>query len=136
MRRSSKLKASPWCPLLWTSTPKGHANGSMLHRRPKEAPSASLSSIVESPLRKMEVSTDLPERMQVALTEIKKLSETANEYWAAIEDWIANGSDGRFSLTADEVIAGSQPRPREHTEGDTYGTSLPDEVLVARGGAH
>ncbi len=77
---------------------------------------AESSSIVESDFRKMEVSAELPERIQVALTEIKKMPESADEYRAAIEDWVANGSDSRFSLTADEVIARSQPRSREHSE--------------------
>lgn len=77
---------------------------------------AESSSIMESDFRKMEISPELPERIQVALTEIKKMPESANEYRAAIEDWVANGSASRFALDAGDVIALSQPRPREHSE--------------------
>ena len=81
---------------------------------------AESASIVESPLRKMEVSSDLPERMQVALTEIKKMPESANEYRAAIIDWAHRGADSTFALRPDQVVARSQPRPIEHAEAAAW----------------
>lgn len=77
---------------------------------------AESASIQESELRKVEVSSDLPERMQVALTEIKKMPETASEYRAAIEDWVTHGAGSRFSLDAEAVLSLSQPRTRQHAE--------------------
>ncbi len=73
------------------------------------------ASIEPSQFRSMEVSDELPERMRVALTEIKKMPDTAEEYRAAIADWVANGADSAYALTPDQVIAGSQPRPHEHS---------------------
>jgi hypothetical protein len=62
----------------------------------------------------MEIPDDLPERRKVALTEIKKIPERAEDYRAAIVDWVAKGADSPFALGPDEVITRSQPRPMEH----------------------
>lgn len=72
--------------------------------------------IEESAYGKIEITPDLPERMQVALTELQKMPDTGNDYRAAIVDWATNGAASRFSLAADEVIARSQPRSRNHAE--------------------
>ena len=76
---------------------------------------AESASVEASPLRTMEITDDLPERMRVALTEIKKIPDEAEAYRAAIVDWITNGAASRFSLSPDEVIAASLPRPIEHS---------------------
>lgn len=81
---------------------------------------AESASIVESDLRKMEVSPELPERMQTALTEIKKMPESASEYRAAIIDWAHNGVNSRFVLGPDDVIARSQPRPPDLAEAAAW----------------
>lgn len=77
---------------------------------------AESASIEPSELRSMEISPDLPERIQTALTEIKKMPESAPEYRAAIEDWVRLGAESRFALDADEVIGRSQPRTAAHAE--------------------
>lgn len=81
----------------------------MLVRPPEGA------SIEPSGTRKMEITDDLPERIKIAITEIKKMPDTAEAYRAAIVDWAANGADSRFALSPDEVIARSQPRPLDHS---------------------
>lgn len=81
---------------------------------------AESASIVESELRSMEISPELPERLRVALTEIKKMPESAAEYRAAIVDWARRGSDSPFALDPHEVIARSQPRPRELAEAAAW----------------
>ncbi len=81
---------------------------------------AESASIEESELRNLEISPDLPERLQIALTEIKKIPESAKEYRAAVVDWATNGADSRFVLAADEVIARSQPRSRDHAEAAAW----------------
>ncbi len=73
------------------------------------------ASIEVSPLRDMEITDDIPERMRVALTEIKKMPDTAEAYRAAIADWVEKGADSEFALSPEEVIARSQPRPHEHS---------------------
>jgi hypothetical protein len=72
--------------------------------------------IEQSAYAKIEITADLPERMQVALTELKKMPDTGDEYRAAIVDWAHNGAASQFALPADEVIARSQPRSRHHAE--------------------
>ncbi len=73
------------------------------------------ASIEVSALQSMEISDDLPERMRIALTEIKKIPAEPEGYRAAIADWVAHGADSRFALSPDEVIAASQPRSLDHS---------------------
>jgi len=75
---------------------------------------AESASIEVSGFRDMEISEDLPERLQLALGEIKKMPETAEEYRAAIADWVSLGASSAFALSADEVVARSLPRPLDH----------------------
>ncbi len=72
------------------------------------------ASIERSPLREMDIPEGLPERLERTFVEVKKMPDTADAYRAAILDWVENGSDSRFALSPDEVIARSQPRPVEH----------------------
>ena len=76
---------------------------------------AEVASIEPSPLRGMEVSDELPERMRVALTEIKKFPDEASAYRAAIGDWVANGDKSRFVMEPHEVVEASGARPVEHS---------------------
>jgi hypothetical protein len=73
------------------------------------------ASIEPSPLRDMEVTDDLPERMALMFTEVKKFPDVAEDYRAAIADWVEKGSDSRFALEPHEVIAASLPRPLDHS---------------------
>jgi hypothetical protein len=73
------------------------------------------ASIQVSPLRSMEVSDELPERLRNVLTEMKKFPDTAEAYRGAIVDWAHRGSDSPYALTPDEVIVRSQPRSADHS---------------------
>jgi len=73
------------------------------------------ASIQESPLRSMEISDDLPERIRLVLGEFKKMPEIAEAYRAAIVDWATRGGDSQYALTPDEVIERSLPRSADHS---------------------
>lgn len=78
---------------------------------------AHAAHIRRSPLREMKVPDGLPPRIAETLHEVKKFRVTdAEQYRAAIDDWVANGSDSRWVLAPDEVVARSRPRPTEHAE--------------------
>lgn len=78
--------------------------------RPAEA-----ASIQPSPYAAIEVNDQMPERMQLVLTEMKRFPDTGEAYRAAIVDWAHHGADSRFALSPDEVIARSQPRSADHS---------------------
>lgn len=73
------------------------------------------ASIQPSALRAMEITDEMPERMQAVLREFKSMPETAEAYRAAIVDWAERGAGSQFALSSDEVIARSQPRPAAHS---------------------
>ncbi len=77
--------------------------------RPAEA-----ATIERSPLRDMDIPDGLPERLDKALREVKKIPDCAEDYRAAIIDWVHNGSRSRFALSPQEVVERSQPRPDAH----------------------
>jgi len=68
------------------------------------------ASIERSPLRDMDIPEGLPERLDRTFREVKAIPDVSDEYRAAIVDWAHHGADSRFVLSADEVIARSQPR--------------------------
>jgi hypothetical protein len=73
--------------------------------RPAEA-----ATIVRSPLRDVEIPAGLPERIDRAMREVKKMPDHAEGYRAAIVDWAQRGAESPYALAPDEVVAGSQPR--------------------------
>ncbi len=77
--------------------------------RPAEA-----ASIERSPMVDMEIPDGLPDRLDRAFREIKKFPDVADAYRAAIVDWAHKGAASSFALSADEVVARSQPRPNNH----------------------
>ena len=68
------------------------------------------ASIERSLMRDMEVPEGLPERIDRAFREVKKIPDNAEAYRAAIVDWAANGAESPYALTPDEVLERSQPR--------------------------
>ncbi len=68
------------------------------------------ASIERSSLRDMEIPEGLPDRLTRLLVEVKNIPEFSVDYRAAIVDWAQQGSASRFALSADKVIARSQPR--------------------------
>lgn len=77
--------------------------------RPAEA-----ATIERSPLRTMEIPEGLPERMDKMFREVKKIPDIADDYRAAILDWVERGAESRFALSPDEVVERSQPRSTDH----------------------
>jgi hypothetical protein len=75
---------------------------------------AEQASVERSPLRDMEIPDNLPDRLRTMLVEVKEIPDTAETYRSALFDWIEHGSASRWALTADEVVARSQPRPLDH----------------------
>ncbi len=73
------------------------------------------ASIQVSPLRSMEISDDLPERLRLVLSEFRNMPDTAEAYRAAIVDWANRGADSPYALSPDEVIARSLPRSADHS---------------------
>jgi hypothetical protein len=73
------------------------------------------ASIRVSPLRSMEISDDLPERLRLVLSEFKNMPDTAEAYRAAIVDWAHRGAESPYALTPDEVVERSQPRSADHS---------------------
>jgi hypothetical protein len=71
---------------------------------------AESASIERSPLRDMDIPEGLPERMTRMLTEVKNIPDDADAYRGAIVDWVERGSESRFALHPDDVVARSQPR--------------------------
>jgi hypothetical protein len=81
---------------------------------------AEQAAIERSPLRDVEVPSDVPERMRQMFVEVKALADPSTEYRAAILDWVANGEASRFALSPDEVVARSQDRPWDHAEAAAW----------------
>jgi hypothetical protein len=71
---------------------------------------AEQASIAPSPMRGRDIPDGLPERLEMAMREIKKVPDIGDEYRAAIVDWVHNGSASRFALSPGEVVARSVPR--------------------------
>ena len=78
------------------------------------------AAVERSPLRDLEVPTDLPDRMRQMLTEVKAIADPSAEYRSAIVDWLTNGAASPFALGPEEVIARSQDRPFAHAEAAAY----------------
>jgi hypothetical protein len=59
---------------------------------------------------------DLPQHLAEMLQEAGKIRAEPKRYLEALRDWVANGSESRFALDAEEVVARSAPRSRETSE--------------------
>jgi hypothetical protein len=77
---------------------------------------AESASIERSPLRDMDIPTDLPDRMRRMMTEVKAIPDDSGAYRAAIVDWVTRGTDSPYALSPDEVIARSRPRGAAEAE--------------------
>ena len=98
---------------------------------------AESASIERSPLRDMDIPGGLPERMTAMLTEVKVITDHADDYRAAIVDWVRDGAASRFVLSPDEVIARSRPRGAAEAQaaacfelGEHLRTAVGDEAAV------
>ncbi|MFT5443268.1 MAG: hypothetical protein ACI8W3_002315 [Myxococcota bacterium] len=58
----------------------------------------------ESPIRKMEITDEMPEEMRVVLSEAKKIQTDHESYLHALRDWAKKGADSEFAWSADELM--------------------------------
>ena len=93
---------------------------------------AESASIETDSFRSIEITEDMPERMQVAIGEIQKMPHGPVEYRAAIVDWVANGAASQFAWDPDMVIQRSQSRPEEHARAAAC-FELGQHLLETRG---
>ncbi len=78
------------------------ANGNIV--RPAEAANVTPNSLKGKPLPE-----GLPPRINGRLELVQQFPDTSKDYLAAIRDWAAKGSTSAYALSADEVLARSQP---------------------------
>lgn len=58
----------------------------------------------ESPMRKMEITDDIPEPLRVVLAEAKKIQTDHEGYLAALRDWAEKGTNSQFAWSAAELM--------------------------------
>jgi hypothetical protein len=86
--------------------------------RPAEPAFPGRNPVLES-FEKMDTSK-LPPELAEVLSEAKKIKTDPAAYLAMLEDWVANGADSRFALKPDQVVARSQPRPKQTAEAAAH----------------
>lgn len=62
----------------------------------------------------------VPGRFGQILAEAGKIRADAEDYHAALRDWVEYGADSRFALPPDEVVARSQPRDGDAARGTAH----------------
>ena len=62
------------------------------------------------PFATRELPEDMDPALRARLGEAKRIRTQHEEYVGALRDWAARGSDSRFALSPDEVVARSRPR--------------------------
>jgi len=64
--------------------------------------------------------TEVPDRMIEIMGEAGRIQHDPPAYEAALRDWIEKGADSEFALSADEVVARSQPRDLDYATGQAH----------------
>lgn len=75
---------------------------------------AESATIEQSSLRGVDIPADADDRISRTLREVQKIPDRAEQYRAAIVDWVEHGAASRFALDPDEVVARSKPRSLDH----------------------
>ena len=86
--------------------------------RPAEPAFPGRNPIMES-FQKLDVDTLPPDYADI-IREVKKIRTDPEAYLAAVRDWAEHGSESRYALSPDEVVARSQPRPRQVAEAAAH----------------
>ncbi len=73
------------------------------------------ASIQPSPLAALEITDEMPARLQAVLREFKQMPQSGEAYRAAIVDWAHHGAASRFAMSPEQVIDASQPRSLDHS---------------------
>lgn len=63
---------------------------------------------------------DLPQRFVEIMQEAVKIPNDAEDYHAALRDWVAHGAASRFALSPEQVIARSRPRDEAVARGHAH----------------
>lgn len=63
---------------------------------------------------------EVPGRFGEIMAEAAKIQVDAEAYHAALRDWVEHGSESRFALSPDEVVARSQPRDADAARGTAH----------------
>jgi hypothetical protein len=63
---------------------------------------------------------DLPARMKAMMQEAARIPQDAEQYHAALRDWVANGRASRYALSPDQVVARSRPRDADVARGHAH----------------
>ena len=68
----------------------------------------------------MDMPAELPPRFADIMSEAVKIQSDTDAYHAALRDWVAKGSDSKFALDPDTVIARSRPRDADVALGHAH----------------
>ncbi len=101
--------------------------------RPAEAAPAPPSVTVEQRASNLGDMGDIPQRMLEIFGEASKIEVNAPAYEAALRDWLANGADSQFALSADQVIDRSGPRSADAAIGHAH---FEMATYLEKAGAH
>lgn len=93
---------------------------------------AEYASVERSPLRDLDVPEGLPDRMRMMFEQVKAIPDVADDYRAAVADWVERGSASPFALAPVEVVRRSRPVGREQAEAAAC-FELGHHLLVAHG---
>lgn len=63
---------------------------------------------------------EIPERVMAIMGEASKIEADPTAYETALRDWITNGADSAYALTADDVIERSGPRSADAARGHAH----------------
>lgn len=67
-----------------------------------------------------ELPDEMPQRLQDMLAEAAKIKSQAEEYHAALRDWVEQGEASRFALSPEQVVARSRPRNADRALGHAH----------------
>ncbi len=82
--------------------------------RPAEPAFPGRNPVMES-FASIDTSTLAPDVADM-ITEVKKIRTDPDAYKAALLDWVDRGADSPYALSADEVVARSQPRSMDQAD--------------------
>lgn len=77
---------------------------------------AHVAQVVVPPGADRPLPENLPDDLRKLLDTVRRIPRTADAYLPAMRDWAERGADSEFSLTPDQVLARSKPRPATDAE--------------------
>lgn len=74
----------------------------------------------DAPATSMELPDELPERLMEMMTAASQITNDAEQYHAALADWIEKGADSEFAMTPEMVVDRSRPRDQNRSLGHAH----------------